>query len=80
MAVEQGIQLDWTKPGGQEQRGPLEAIARPYSRISALDDKGVSGVFAAPSYAKGVQKFLSGYKLQVHFLDSTPTPALIQLY
>ena len=47
MAAEQGIQLDWTKPGGQEQRGPLEGIARPYSRVSAQNGGGVPGVFAA---------------------------------
>ena len=35
-----------------DEPGGLQALTRPYSRVSSLDDGGVSGVFAAVSTRK----------------------------
>ena len=48
--------------------------------LLSLRAEGYGGGLRPCLYVKGVQKFLSGFELQIHFLDSTPTPVLIQLY
>ena len=50
------------------------------ARLLSPSEEGIWGYVRQCLYVKGVQKFLSGFELQVDFLDSTPTPALILLY